>query len=424
MTTDNQQQFATIQAWLSDRTETTIQTHHIARALGIKRSEVDTLLAAAPTADALLNLNRLAQLRHLALANRVWPNCTWLDWRNRQDESHPVIHLIRSVFGHDLLSYVEETFGRELVRQYWIDLNVPAEYDDISLDDDALDPYEGVPSNQIVYNPHLNLEEEIGESFVFGSAETATCFKWLIESRYNYSHYVDNWTTYTNDPFGIQLAFTLRESLKEEYWAALPPDTLPAYLAIVQSLQVATVPEEYSEGSLAPLYTTQAATIQTNLLHIVQVGGDEIWLRGSEALRFDQQLVNIFVIEPDTEEAPAALILTTRSEPGNLEQHRSNPPFRYLHRGEETERLAFVPRDQMERIIEDINEAERALEEALWNANHALHEETNIFCMCRSNPMAFRSSYGEPIPIYRIPGGYMLQFNLEYCFMPQEMAVD
>jgi hypothetical protein len=281
-----------------------------------------------------------------------------------------------------------------------------------------------VPDDQIINNPHLNIEEEIGESFVFGSAETAACFKWLIESRYNYAHYVDNWTTYTNDPFGVQLAFTLRQSLKEEYWAALPPDTLPAYLAIVQALQVATVPEEYLEGALAPLYTTQVATIPTNLLHIVQVGGDEIWLRGHEALRFDQQPVNVFVIEPDTEEAPAALILTTQSEPGNPEQHRSTPPFRYLYRGEETGQLAFVPRDQVEGIIEDINEAERVLEEALWNTNRALHEETNIFCMCRYNPAAFHSSYGEPIPIYRIPGGYMLQFNPEYSFIPQEMAID
>jgi hypothetical protein len=45
--------------------------HHIARALGAKRSEVEPLLSAAPTAEALLNLNRLAQIKHWALANRV-----------------------------------------------------------------------------------------------------------------------------------------------------------------------------------------------------------------------------------------------------------------------------------------------------------------------------------------------------------------
>ena len=69
----------------------------MARALGVGLAEVETLLQAAPTAEGLLNLNRLAQYRHLALAHRVWPQCTWLEWPNEQP---PVLAemLIRSDF--------------------------------------------------------------------------------------------------------------------------------------------------------------------------------------------------------------------------------------------------------------------------------------------------------------------------------------
>ncbi len=183
--------FPTIQAWLTSRATRDIPLHQIACALGVRPAAAEDLLKAAPTADALLNLNRLAQYRHLALANRVWPNCTWLAWENRNIEM-PVIDLIRRVFGRELLEYVERTFGREVVPQYWRDLEVPSEYDDIILDDNDGDPLEDVPEDQIADNPHLDIEVEVGEMFVFGSAATAACFRWLIENRRNYSHYVDN----------------------------------------------------------------------------------------------------------------------------------------------------------------------------------------------------------------------------------------
>lgn len=424
MSTTINAQPSTVRAWLTERGITDIELHHIARALGMNRSEVEPLLSAAPTTKALLNLNRLAQVRHLALANRVWPNCSWLAWENHQAEPHPVIDLIRRVFGRELLDYVSQTFGREVVFQYWHDLTVPDEYDDIHLDPEDLSPVLNVPDEQMVDNPHSNFEADEGEFFIFGTPETAACFRWLIESRANYSHYVDTRTGYTNDPMDIQLAFDLRRVLREEYWATLPPDTLPAWLAIVRALHVATVPEEYQEGSLPTLYATQAATLPTNLLHIVQLGGDEIWLRGRDALIFDRQPVHVFVLESDTGQAPAALILTTQSEPGNPEHHRANPPFRYLHRGNETDQIAFVPRDQMERIVEDINEAENVMFDTLDGANYGLHAETGIFCVWRYNPCVPGSSYGEPIPVYGIPGGYMLQLDPEYCFSPQEMAVE
>ena len=276
----------------------------------------------------------------------------------------------------------------------------------------------------MIDNPHFDVDEDGGEFYVFGNPATAACFLWLLESRPNYSHYIDNLTSYTNDPLGGQLAYDLRRTLQEHYWAALPPDTLPEYLAIVRSLQVAYVPDAYRPGALSPLYTDKVAALPTNLLHIVQLGGDEIWLQGRQALAFDSQPVNVFVVEPDTEEAPAALILTTQAEPGNLERHRATPPLRNLHRGEETDQIAFVPRDQMARIVADISEAEEVLTDTLWGVNHALHEESGIFCIWRHNPGSFHSSYGNPIPVYRIPGGYMLQFNPEYVFSPQEMAVE
>jgi hypothetical protein len=279
-----------------------------------------------------------------------------------------------------------------------------------------------VPEEQIVDNPHCDLEEDDGESFVFGAAATAACFRWLIESRSNYSHYVYNLTGYTNDPIGVQLAYDLRCVLKEEYWASLPPDTLPAYLAIGRALQVARVPED-EEGRLAPLHTSQIAALPTDRLEVLQTDDRQWWLFGPDALDFDRQPVYVFVLEPDSDEAPAALILTTHDEPGNPEQHLENPPLRYLHRSQDTMLLAFVPRDQAEDVRRDISEYEDVLYDTLVDTHHGLDAETGIFCVCRFNP-SLSAGFDEPIPVYRIPGGYMLRFNPEYRFAPDEMAVE
>jgi len=423
MSTTVNQQPATIQAWLTERGVTDLTSHHIARALGLKRSEVEPLLSIAPTAEALLNLNRLAQVRHLALANRVWPNCSWLAWENRQGEQHPVIDLIRRMFGRELLDYVSRTFGREVVLQYWHDLTVPAEYDDIHLDEEDLSPVLNVPDEQMVDNPHSNFEADEGEFFIFGTPETAACFRWLIESRANYSYYVDTRTGYTNDPIGIQLAYDLRRVLREEYWATLPPDTLPAWLAIVRALQVATVPEEYQEGRLPPLSIVQVATLPTDRLEVVQTDDHQFWLYPLDVLVFDQQPVNVFTLESQTDEAPAALILTTQNGPGNPEHYRTSAPERYLHRSRDTILLAFVPHDQAEHFKQNIGDAEDVIYDTLSNTDYGLDAETGIFCICRFNP-SMSAGYDEPIPVYRIPGGYMLQFNPEYHFTPDEMAVE
>jgi len=399
-----------------------ITPHHIARALGVNRSEVEPLLSAAPTAEALLNLNRLAQVRHLALANRVWPNCSWLAWENHQAEQHPVIDLIRRVFGRELLDHVSRTFGREVVLQYWHDLTVPAEYDDIHLDEEDLSPVLNVPDEQMVDNPHSNFEADEGEFFIFGASETAACFRWLIESRTNYSHYADTRTGYTNDPMGVQLAYDLRRVLKDEYWATLPPDTLPAWLAIVRALQVVTVPEEYQEGRLPPLRAVQVVTLPTDRLEVVQTNDRQVWLYPPDALVFDQPSVHVFTLEPQTDEAPAALILTTQTEPGNPEHHRATPPERYLHRSRDTMLLAFVPRDQAEHFKQNIGDAEEVIYDTLCDTDYDIDAETGIFCACRFNP-SMSAGYDEPIPVYRIPGGYMLQFNPNYHFTPQEMAM-
>jgi hypothetical protein len=202
-----------------------------------------------------------------------------------------------------------------------------------------------VPEAQIIDNPHGDEDEDEGEFFVFGHPATASCFLWLIETRANYSHYVYNTTGYHHDPLGIQLAYDLRRVLKREYWALLPPDTLPAYLAIARALQVATVPDEYREGRLSPLYTVEVATLPTDRLDIVQIGDEEMWLYDNDILRFDRQPIHVFALEAQTDETPAALILTTQAEPGNPEQHRSSLPYHYLHRSGETELLALVPHE-------------------------------------------------------------------------------
>ncbi len=83
-----------------------------------------------------------------------------------------------------------------------------------------------------------------------------------------------------------------------------------------------------------------------------------------------------------------------------------------------------MPRDQVERISEDIHEAEDVLTDTLWGENHALDIESGIFCVWRYNPGLSGSLYGNAIPVYRVPGGYMLQLDPEYSFSPQEMAVE
>ncbi len=140
----------------------------IARALGLKVAEVEGLMKSPVNAKALLNLNRLAQYRHLAIANRVWPHCTWFDWRVECRGLHPVLDLITRVFGRDLLDYVGTTYGDQVVLDYWQDLTIPEEYDDLDLDPEADDPLEGPPEEQFAFNEHIP-DDEDGKFFVFGS---------------------------------------------------------------------------------------------------------------------------------------------------------------------------------------------------------------------------------------------------------------
>jgi len=412
---------STIQEWLAHHfPKEPPSLNHIARALGVKRSEVPVLMNAAPTAEALLHLNQLAQYRHLALANRVWPHCTWLDWHTKEKGIHPVIDLMRRVFGRELLNAVEQTLGRERVLDYWRHLDIPDKFDDITLDMDADDPLEDIPESQIVFNPHLE-DEDVGETFVFGSAATAACFLWLIESRSHYTHYVDNVTSYTNDPLGVQLAFDLRHTLKEEYWATLPPDTLLSYLAIVRALQNATVPEAFHEGRLSPLRLRKVASLPTDRLEVVHFDDEHVWLVGQDALLFEGELVHIYVLEADSDESPAALILTTRTHPGKPEIYRKHPPGRFLADSEETMHLAFVPGELIPTIAGDLARAEDVLDATLFGKAYGVDEKTGIFCIARFNPM-FGEHSDDLIPVYDIPGGYMLQFNPEYRFTPDEMA--
>ena len=127
------------------------------------------------------------------------------------------------MFGRELLHSVSQTFGEDVVYRYWCTLEVPSEYLDIDLEEEDLSPVLNVPEEQMVDNPHIDIEEDDGEFFIIGNSTTAACFRWLIESRCNYSHYVGNRTGYVNDPVGVQLAYDLRRVLKREYWVTLPP---------------------------------------------------------------------------------------------------------------------------------------------------------------------------------------------------------
>lgn len=165
------------------------------------------------------------------------------------------------------------------------------------------------------------------------------------------------------------------------------------------------------------------ATLPTDRLEVVQTDDRQLWLYPPDVLIFDQLSVRVFTLEPQTDEAPAALILTTQTEPGNPEHHRTASPERYLHRSRDTMLLAFVPRDQAERFKQNISEAEEVIYDTLSDVDYGIDTETGIFCICRFNP-SMSAGYDEPIPVYRIPGGYMLQFNPEYHFTPQELALE
>lgn len=75
-------------------------------------------------------------------------------------------------------------------------------------------------------NPHSDFEVEEGEFFIVNAPETAECFRCLIENRSHCSLYKGNRTGYVNDPMGIRLAYDMRDALKRDCWAMLPPDTL------------------------------------------------------------------------------------------------------------------------------------------------------------------------------------------------------
>ncbi|NLF78345.1 MAG: hypothetical protein GX573_21845, partial [Chloroflexi bacterium] len=173
--------------------------------------------------------------------------------------------------------------------------------------------------------------------------------------------------------------------------------------------------------SLPPLSITQAAILSTDRLEVVQTDDRQLWLYPLDALVFDRQPVHVFTLESETDDAPAALILTTHNKPGDPEQHRMTPPERYLHRSRDTMLLAFVPRDQAAHFKQNIGEAEDVIYDTLLDADYGLDVETGTFCICRFNP-SMSASYDDPIPVYRIPGGYMLQFNPDYRFTPEEMV--
>ena len=78
----------------------------------------------------------------------------------------------------------------------------------------------------------------------------------------------------------IRLAYDMRRTLQDEYWATLPPDTLTNYLAIARNLRLTTVPEEYDEGRLPPLHVVKAATLQTDRVEVVQTDDHQVWLVG------------------------------------------------------------------------------------------------------------------------------------------------
>src|SRR5258708_20728390 len=350
----------------------------IARALGVKTQEAQILLKQPTTAEALLKLHTLAQYRYLAIANRVWPILPWLDW-NHKEPLPLVFQLITGSFGRLLLTYVEERFGREVVLDYWTHLEPPPEYDDIEIDPHATDPFADVPETQWAANPYIP-EEEKGELFIFGTEATPNYFRSLIRNRQNYATYVDNWTGYVNDPMGTQLADDLRRALKDNYWAALPPDTLPAYLALARALQSTTVPEDFLNGPLPELSIVHAAVLYSDVLEVVLADWSTLTWHEKNCLKFDKPRINVFVLDADGDTSPAALILTMEDEPGNPEKYLKSQRFHYLVHCQDALTLALVPRRLTQEEV-DLDNLIDILEDTLGNCSYALHKDSQTFCV-------------------------------------------
>jgi glyoxylate utilization-related uncharacterized protein len=82
--------------------------------------------------------------------------------------------------------------------------------------------------------------------------------------------------------------------------------------------------------------------------------------------------------------------------------------------------LAFVPGDQAECFKQNVGDAEDVIYDTLLDADYGFDAETGIF---RFNP-SMSAGYDEPIPVYRVPGGYMLQFSPACQFSPLEMLIE
>ena len=146
---------------------------------------------------------------------------------------------------------------------------------------------------------------------------------------------------------------------------------------------------------------------------------EELWWCRRAALLFSSQPVHVFVLEGDGDQSPAALILTTHDEPGNPEQHRKSEFTWSLMDSDETVALALVP-DELATASFDLEAADEIIDRSLMNQAYGLDKESGVFCICRINGFFGEASDG-PITVYMIEGGYMLQFNHEYSFAPQEM---
>jgi hypothetical protein len=117
----------------------------------------------------------------------------------------------------------------------------------------------------------------------------------------------------------------------------------------------------------------KVATLQTDHLDIIQADLETLWWKKRDGLRFTTQSVHVFVLDPEGDSSPAALILTTKDDPGNPAQHRESVEFRCLTDSDETMILAFVPKEH-----ESVALAEMVaiLDETLMGRAYGLDEDS------------------------------------------------
>jgi len=387
-------------------------------AFGSSAPAVIELLNQRPTLQDLLHLHEIAQKRVLEVMAQDWPP----QWSQESEIMPPTLRVLTNVLGTTLLDYAESLTDFDTIRAYLLALKLPAAYLEPALpkeDDD--DPLAHIPEDCQVDLPiEIN---EVYQTFLFSSPELAQVFTWFTSDRQRYSQFVDNALSLFADPFLAHTACSLRQVLLDNYAAPLPSDTFTAYLNLAHCLSEAPVPDDWQNGGLSLLHLEYVGTMTASSLAVILEFHDHLWWSGKTQLHFSTTPIHLYLVVADnSEETPAALILTANDTPGNPEEHR-HQPHRTLPRSKATSILVLDslseahPHPNLYRLT-DL--AEKYLFTDYNGSGKFTKSHRRYFLGLVDSCGAFAG----PVTLYTISGGYMLQFDPRYTFAPTEMELD